>query len=89
MAVANSVTVATAVSGVSVVDENVTVDLISPVDKQASPLLLLLAVTVKSGLVLELTSAWFRLNCLRRRTTCVPARIFMIHDWDLVVFVVG
>ena len=78
-AVVGVAVVGTAVMGVAVVDDNVTVDFNSYEDKQSAPRPILLAVTVKSGLVLEPTSAWVPFVGWMRKTTCVPSRIIVCH----------
>lgn len=61
-----------------VVDANATVDLCSLLDKQSPLLLVLLAVTVMSGLVLRSLNLLGSDPCTRR-TTCVPSRISTNH----------
>jgi len=71
--------VVAAVVEVAVVEDNVTVDLNSFIDKQSSPRLLLLAVTVMSGLVLELTFVWDPSVGWTRSNICVSSRTLTTH----------
>ena len=74
-AVSTTTVVGATVVEADVVKADVTVDLCSLLDKQSPPLLRLLAVTVKSGLVLELTFHSVMFVVCTRMTTCVPSRI--------------